>query len=465
MKDVGTAATIASKAGLRRPFPAQPAGRHVVSDTSSPTPLAEAEREGQQWRQRKHGVLLGGEPVQDAPSHFGDNRHTARGATVTRDRGLPVVVTKIVGAGTPVDVGAGSEHGTGGGGGGTGGRISQAPPALEDGSDRGQRGEAGLVYRGREAFQQRGDARNSRPLVSGVDAAVATLPRPRTAASAPRDSRELPSKTSELPINTRIATSSGVGGCYPSATVAGGRGDPPAPREFATGRHSEEAYFDAEGGRGGRTGLKGLVSVCGSGGMGRRREQKVGGSTAAVAAASTNMAKIEVSSASTAPAALGNSSSGSYSGGAKGGDGGEASDGIRVAPVPRSSSVCGDRRADGSGSADRVSAFAPAHASVRAESESGIAPLGEENATLVLGGGPAETSDAGGLTGAVAGAGVRVGVSSGGNGDIIVRGQDSAHSPSEERDKRDAVWRRDRGVRGNGALCPDPEVTTSTPDG
>ena len=460
MKDVGTAATIASKAGLRHPLPAQPAGRRFVSDTSSPTPLAEAERERQQGRQRKHGVLLGGEPVRGAPSHLGDDGHTPGGATVTRDIGLPAVVTERVGAGTLVDAGAGGERGTGGGRGRTGGRISRAPRALEEWGDQGQRGEADRVYRGGGAFQQGGGTRNSRPLVSDIDAAAATLPRPRTAASAPREGRELPSEASELP--SRSATSSGVGACYPAAAVAGGRGDPPPPRESATGRHSEGGYFDAEGGS---TGLKDVVSVGGAVGMGRRSEQKVGESAVAIAASSTNIAKIEASSASTAPAALGSNSSGSYSGGAEGGTGGEANDRVRIAPANRGSNVGGDRRADRSGSAEQVSAFASAHASVPAESESGIAPLGEDYAIRVLGGEPAEPADTGGQTGAIVGAGVRVGVSSGGNGGMIVWGQNSTLPPSEEINKRDTVWRRDKGGRGSGAMCPDPEVTTSAPDG
>lgn len=380
------------------------------------------------------------------------------------------MVTERVGTATPVNVRAGSEHGTGGGTGGTGGRLRQAPPALEDGNDRRPRGETGRVYGGGEAFQQPGDAWNSRSLVGGVDPVVAAFPRPKNAACAPRETRELSSEAREVP--TKIAAFSEIGVRHPpaagagAAAAAGGRRDFPPPREFATGRRSEEACFDARGVGGGCTGLERLVLAGDAVGAVRRREQNAGES--AVATAAATISKVEGNSASTPPAALSIIGSGSFSGGAErggGGGGGEASNGNRGASVPRSSGGGNDRREDGTGSAEQGSAFASARASVPAESRRRIAALGEESGNRVLGGEPAEPADAGGQKRVDVDAGVRVGVSSGGNGGRTFLGQNTTLSPSEERDKRDAVWRRDRGVGGNGALCPDPEVTTSAPDG
>ena len=93
-----------------------------------------------------------------------------------------------------------------------------------------------------------------------------------------------------------------------------------------------------------------------------------------------------------------------------------------------------------------------------------IATLGEGNANRVSIGEMSELSNTGGQKDAIVGGRVGVGASGGGNG-IIVLGSNTTLLPSEERDKRDAVWWRDRGVGDSGALCSDPEFTTSAPDG
>ncbi|CAM9141083.1 unnamed protein product, partial [Laminaria digitata] len=135
------------------------------------------------------------------------------------------------------------------------------------------------------------------------------------------------------------------------------------------------------------------------------------------------------------------------------------------ASVPRSSGGS-DRGTEGAGSAEQASVLASAHAQVPVESERGIATLGEGDVNRVLDGEPGEPSDAGSHKDAIVGGGggVRVGVAGGGDG-MLVSGPNAAVSQSDERDQRGAVWRRDGGVGDSGALCPDPEVTTSAPDG